>query len=494
MGIRIQPREIDVPADDPFKNDLLDRKEPVEVLTHLIGSFEGPCALAVDAAWGNGKTTFLRMWSQYLRKQGFPVVEFNAWETDFSGDPFIALSTELTEGLHEYTDEPLATKINDTKKVAREVLRRAVPGVIRVATAGILDVGPLLEKEVGQALASYAEGRLSEYKEAQKSVKAFRRVLQDMAMTLAQSKENRPLIVVIDELDRCRPSYAVELLEVAKHLFAVDHIVFVLAVNRAELTHSIKALYGDDFDAKGYLRRFFDVDFLLPEPDRESFIDAMMDARQINDYFQRTKDQWGRSEEADVRVLLQGFFRAPDLSLRRIAQAIHRLGLVFATLRSDQRSFAITTTVALILRTIDADLYHRFHCGAVSDLDVVDKVFSPSRAITLTGETARLAFERTIILAAHEVSGSNQTLTDFLTGGTGGSLLLQRYRQGDEGSGETSRTVERDCRKATIEWAEASRTATFDGEPVGLRRSVKRIELLSPGLIGSLSGESPQDS
>ena len=147
MRIRIQPREIDVPKDDPFKNDLLSRKEPAEVLTHLVGSIEGPCVMAVDAAWGAGKTTFLKMWSQHLRNQRFPVVVFNAWETDFSGDPFIALSTELTEGLHEYTDEPLATKINDTKKVAKEVLRRAVPGVIRVATANILDVGPLLERK-----------------------------------------------------------------------------------------------------------------------------------------------------------------------------------------------------------------------------------------------------------------------------------------------------------------------------------------------------------
>ena len=60
-----------------------------------------------------------------------------------------------------------------------------------------------------------------------------------------------------------RPSYAVEPLEVAKYLFSVDHIVFVLAINRSELAYSIQALYGDGFDAKGYLRRFFDVDFQL---------------------------------------------------------------------------------------------------------------------------------------------------------------------------------------------------------------------------------------
>ena len=221
MGIRIQPREIEVPEQDPFKYDLLDRKEPVEILTHLVGSIEGPCVLAVDAAWGTGKTTFLRIWAQYLRNQDFPVIEFNAWETDFTGDPFVALSSELTDGLSEYTDDPLPEKVAAAKNAAKEVLQRAVPGIIRVATAGILDISPFMEKEIGQFLASYAQERLAGYQEARKSVQNFRTVLEDMASTLSESSQNRPLVVVIDELDRCRPSYAVELLEVAKHLFTV---------------------------------------------------------------------------------------------------------------------------------------------------------------------------------------------------------------------------------------------------------------------------------
>ena len=228
----------------------------------------------------------------------------------------------------------VATKINNTRKVAKEVIRRAVPGLIRVATAGILDVNPLLEKELGQAVASAAEKRLSDYQEAQKSIKKFRRVLQDMAGTVSKSRGNRPLIVVIDELDRCRPSYAVELLEVAKHLFAVDRIIFVLAVNRSELAHSIKALYGGDFDAVGYLRRFFDVDFRLPDPERKAFINAMLDA--IQDRRLLWADQRPVRTETTLKLCetcCRDSFVSPDLSLRRIAQAIYRLGLVFASLR-----------------------------------------------------------------------------------------------------------------------------------------------------------------
>ena len=482
MGIRIQPREIDVPKNDPFENDLLGRKESVVVLTQLVGNLEGPSVLAVDAAWGTGKTTFLRIWAQHLRNQEFPVIEFNAWETDFSGDPFVALSTELTEGLHEYTDEPLATKIANTKKLAKEVLRRAVPAVIRLATAGGLDVSPLLGKEVGQALASYTEDRLDAYEEAQESVEKFRCVLQDMAKELSAQKKH-PLIMMIDELDRCRPSYAVELLEVAKHLFSVDHVVFVLAVNRSELAHSIRALYGRGFDAMGYLRRFFDVDFRLPEPDRGAFIDALLNTIQINDYFGRTQDQSAQQEPENVRELLQGFFRAPDLGLRQIEQAIHRLGLILASLRSDRRSFAITAVVALILRTVDADLYHRFRSGEVSDLEVVNKMFAPGGAITLTEENARLSFEKTIILAGREVSGD---------GGAINSPLLQHYQKlvDAEEPDSASHNPDRDRAQEIIAWVEFFSQIPPQRSSVGaigFCESVQRIELLSSGLIGERS-------
>ena len=486
MGIRIQPREIDVAEDDPFKNDLLDRKEPVEVLTHLVGSLEGPCVLAVDAAWGNGKTTFLRIWAQYLRNRGFPVVEFNAWETDFSGDPFVALSTELTEGLQGYSDETLATKIDTTRRVAKEVIRRAVPGMIRVATAGILDVNQLLEKELGQAFASYAEKRLSDYQEAQKSVKEFRSALKDMADTVSKSRGNRPLIVVIDELDRCRPSYAVELLEVAKHLFTVDNIVFVLAVNRAELAHSIKALYGGAFDAVGYLRRFFDVDFRLPDPERKAFIRAMLGAIGIDDYLSRTKDRAARDEFKAVRNLLQEFFCSPDISLRRISQAIYRLGLVFASLRRDQRSFAVTAVVALIVRTIDLDLYHRFVRGEVSDLEVVDKVFARPEAKPLQRKHERYLFEATIILSAQEMA-----LAQSMRSEPNSSPLFTRYKSSVEAkeSDHASSDPNQEPARSVIEMVERLREFFFASRGIGFKYSVQRLELLSASLVDEPEAE-----
>ena len=384
MGIRIKPRDIEVPKDDPFKYDLLALREPAEVLTRLVVNLdESPCVLAVDAAWGAGKTTFLRMWTQHLRNKEFRVVEINAWETDFSGEPFVALSTELLDGIKSEETKQL-------KEASKKVLRWVVPTAIRMAASTV----PGASQKLGERTASYVEDRLSGHREAQQSVAEFKRVLQDMAAKLFEANGNRPLIVAIDELDRCRPSYAVELLEVAKHLFAVEHIVFVLAVNLDQLAHSVRALYGGDFDAKGYLRRFVDVDFYLPEPDRDAFIREQLRATEIAAYF----DQTPLGEKH--RTMLEKFLGASHLSLRNAGQAICRLGLLYASLRSGQNDCALATTVALILRTIDPDLYHRFCRSEATDLDVVKTIFRRPKLKTLQHEEWGIEFESTIVLAS----------------------------------------------------------------------------------------------
>lgn len=412
MRIRIRPKEIRIPEDDPFKNDLLKRRESAEILTPLIDGIDGPCAMAIDAAWGAGKTTFVKMWSRYLRNKGFPVVEFNAWETDHAGDPFVAIVAELTEGLRSFKDESVAEKRRDMVEAAKKVALRAVPGAVRILTAGVLDVQPLIEKQVGNLLASYAEDGVKKYVEAQESINGFKNRLQAMATSLSLSK-GHPLIVMVDELDRCRPSYAVELIEVAKHLFAADHTVFVLAVNRYQLIHSIKALYGNDFDSTGYLRRFFDFDYQLPSPDRRAFVETILDSVEI---------------EGDVRSLLLVLWSLSSFSLRQIAQSIHRIGLISVSWKHGYRS-TLLTGVALFLRTVDPILYDQFTDGRVSSEDLVDKVFERSGISRAQRESksnrhqcSRL--EAVIAVAEKEIAGE----TTVSSADSIDSSLMERHR------------------------------------------------------------------
>ena len=482
MGVRIRPQEICVPDYDPFDNDLLNWKETVEVLTRLVSAIEGPSVLAVDAAWGNGKSTFIRIWAQYLRNTGFSTVEFNAWETDYSRDPFVALSSELMDGLAgNGADDSLAEKLECIKKAGTEVLRRSAPALIRLATAGLLDVSPLIEQGVGELLGTYAETRLAEYGETKEAVREFRRVLQDLAKSISSRSDGQPLMIFIDELDRCRPSYAIELLEVAKHFFSVDHVVFVLAVNHAELAHSIKAFYGSEFDATGYLRRFIDVDLQLPAPDRREFVDAMLTNSMGDDNGLHKMARALRGTQTYERRLLQAFFSVHNISLRRVSQAIHRLGLALSLLPNDNRLNFLPMVTTLILRTINPEMYYRFFGGDASDLDVTDNVFGSPQFNSIRYSDEGVLFETMLILATHEgrigekrrVNRMEETL----------SPLMRRYE------GWTSKPPE----EADSEHAHRvlARVADFKhaisaaplGQGIGFTNAMELLELFSEELF-----------
>ena len=198
----------------------------------------------------------------------------------------------------------------------------------------------------------------------------------------------------------------------------------------------------------------------------------MLDATQVKDYFGRTNDR----DAQVVRNLLQGFFRAPDLSLRRIAQAIHRLGLLLALLRSDQQVSAMAAVVALIVRTIDSDLYHRFVRGEVSDLEVVDRVFNGPGAENIQYEVM-FHFEVTIIVAAYEISRTYKRYhyprTDLELFD---SPLLQRYKKRvpDDTTPDPEKThaekIIRSVRNSLIDEGIGFR---------GFHHAVKLVELLS---------------
>ncbi len=368
--VRIQPQALPISEDDPFGSDRLGREESVKVLTHIVSRIDGPCVLALDAPWGYGKTTFLKMWEAWLRQeeQGFPVVAcFNAWETDFTHHPFLALSSELTKELGACTKTANLEKFKDAAQKVLRVVATLSPLVELLQPGAGVFVGAA-SKVVAEAVSDKAD--TNGYLEAKEALAEFKTALGELA-------QDKPLVIMIDELDRCRPSYAVELLEVAKHFFAVDNVVFVLAVNRAELVHSVKALYGACFDAEGYLRRFFDLDFQLPEPDRKPFVEELL---------RTTKLTSTLVDRGAPKVLLEVFLGWPKRSLRDVQQVVHRLGMVLALLPTDADPLALYAVIAIVLRTVDPDVYQRFVDGEATDKEVADAVFGPRGAASLRSD------------------------------------------------------------------------------------------------------------
>ena len=492
MRTRIQPSDIDVPESNPFKNDALGRKESVEILARLMRLVEGPGVFGIDADWGNGKTTFLRMLRAFLENDSVPVVSFNAWETDYVSDPFTAIATELTDSLNKRAGEAdTETKgvIEKGLESAKAVMKTRWPAMLRSLATEVPVAGKVLGEAVDGFADSHADLRVTGYREARKSVTGFRHALEEVARSVSADPEHPLLVVMVDELDRCRPSFAVELLEVAKHLFTVDGVVFVIAVNRAELVHSIKALYGTGFDALGYLSRFLDVDFRLPDPDRSRFIKRTIMAVGIRGYLDRAADRNGSMELSTLESMLESLFGETVVSLRTAVRAIHHLGMVYAALEEERLVLGATTAALVILRTLDRELYYRFVGGRASDAEVADRVAEClGQSARVRHEPALATFEAWVVASQQERDRGDGRVR----APSADTPLMQRYKElvADRGAeGDRSPTQEETHAEEVLDLLDVIRRSSWSYDGINFMATVQRIELLSPDL-----GEQQSDS
>lgn len=414
--IRISTRELPIDKDKPFQSDRLGRKASCDFLTHLANCVKGPCTIAIDAAWGHGKTTFLQLWAAHLEQGAFLVIDVNAWETDYFDDPFLAIVGEMTKQLEssdlvDFSKESRLSKLKKCSVKVASIAPRVLVSRIGITGDDYADIASTLKTEAGI--------RLEQYEERLASIKAFRMELEIVAQEVRRQTGN-PLIVHIDELDRCRPTYAVEFLEVVKHLLAVDHVVYAFAMNRSELAHTVSGCYGPGFDGNGYLRRFFDVDFTLPQPSRRSFIDSL---------FQEQLESL--ITNFDIRRiavrLLRAFFDTEKISLRQIQQSLYRFQMVLVLPQQDDAEFAgyvVEFCTALILRVYDPNLFEKFLLGELSDEDVVKDALPSTVRIDPKFRDQRLWFETTVIRATQEIAGPNSS-----TGKYDKTPLLQSYEE-----------------------------------------------------------------
>jgi len=224
--------ELNVPSDNPFEFDVLSRKENVEILTQLISTLDQPFVISVDSKWGSGKTTFVRMWKQYLENNKYTVVYFNAWENDISNDALAALVAEIKKAIEVSPDKSKSMGFfENVKSITTKLLKRSIPVAIKLGTAGLLDASDFVEKAISTATEKLVVDSIENYEKRQEDIQKFKQELEKFAQSL-NGESNKSMIFFIDELDRCRPNFAIEVLEKAKHLFNVKNIVFILSIDK----------------------------------------------------------------------------------------------------------------------------------------------------------------------------------------------------------------------------------------------------------------------
>lgn len=259
--------------------DVLQRKKYADFLTKYLVAKKDPFVININAPWGSGKTFFIKHWYEDLRKE-HPCVLFNAWENDFSNDPLLSVISCIEKDLSpllSVTDKE-NNEIKSRLSSVGEYLKSIAPILVRAAVSkaigkdGLEELQQLNEKDEKTAteiVEKVTEKLIQNNKTVEKAIESFEKSLEELIEKLTCNQKNlkKPLFIFIDELDRCRPLYAIELLERIKHLFGVPGIVFVIATDTEQLKHSVNAIYGSGFDSNTYLRRFFDQSYTLSLPD-----------------------------------------------------------------------------------------------------------------------------------------------------------------------------------------------------------------------------------
>lgn len=368
--MKINPPKAPIGKEDPFEHTLFGRKEFAESLTNLLRNVEENLVIFVNAPWGEGKTTFAEMWQAKLKKEDLEVIYFDAYAADYFDDPFVSFSGEILDFADKHLPDGKKLKERrEFKKTAVEVGKRlaglAVKVGIRAAALNAFDEKHAAELKkisdeivtgVSEISADAIEKKIEKYGEEKDALQAFKKSLEKLADKVRE-KQKFPLTIIVDELDRCRPDFALGLLERIKHLFDVKGVAFVLLVNRKQIESYIQTVYGNQ-DAEAYLLKFGGLFVDLPnqqslfsysEKGRRDFCHMLFPHY---GFLRRVKD--GNFLARSLELLVEHF----DLSLREIEKVFAVMSLYYSSLPENQLTNEFLIALLSILKVKHPLIYH----------------------------------------------------------------------------------------------------------------------------------------
>ena len=352
--VNLKLAEPNISSEEPWRDDLLERAQIAAKLTSLIAGHSSPLVLSIHGHWGTGKTFMLKRWQKALEKEGYSAIYFNAWEDDFCDDPLLSILGQLSE---YFRDPKLAGIVKHAAELAIPLVQFGLSTASALTTGIPLPSVPIADQN------SAKDDPLENYLHQRETKDRVKQRLADLSAAVAD-KTGQPLIFIIDELDRCRPTFAVELLERVKHMFDLPNMVFALGINRDELCSSLKSLYGE-INPDVYLRRFFDLEFTLPEVDSEPFARDLMKRFELDQLFVSVRRESGLEVHMnDLRQLPQWFpllWSAVALSLRDIDYCVRLIKVIGKGMELDQRLNPWGLGVLITLKVKNLNLYRRFH-------------------------------------------------------------------------------------------------------------------------------------
>lgn len=263
---------IPVMAGEELPIDLLNRQGIIEQLMQLlniIADNRSSCTFALNGTWGTGKTFVLnRLMKQLLDYQDgekFFVFHYNCWQYDYYEEPLIAIVAAMLDSVDQEThlfSQNLREKAKQGMAAAKPVLERIAKDFIKKKVGiDITDLVTLFE-DGAEALGEYNDGEADAHD--YDKYYSFRKAIASAQEGIRSLTQDRTVVVIVDELDRCLPDYAIKVMERLHHLFSgIQNSAVILAVDKSQLDNTVQQIFGTNTDTTKYLTKFIDFEIQL---------------------------------------------------------------------------------------------------------------------------------------------------------------------------------------------------------------------------------------
>lgn len=358
------------------------RKELAENLTNLVTNVEDGLVLALHADWGDGKTTFCKYWiKNHLEKNEILCIYLDAFQSDYHDDALMVITAEIAKLLKDKApEEKKKAFVDSAKRILSATVGVGIQAALAAATGG---AGNKAIEGAGDALKdlakNYVDKRLEERARVDLELQEFKKALSSCVESTGK------LVFIIDELDRCKPPFAVEVLETIKHFFDVDGMVFLLAMNRNQLVSYVAGEYGIDHPvAESYLKKFVNAEVCLPKRnertgrskgDTNDFCERLYDAHNMESLFsfapkERPQDQqyisrW-LSYQQYIPQSIAVFATTYNLSLRDIEDAYRAMIFLYAVTPVADFPPPYLVSFLAIVKTKDNRMFDRLKTETLS--------------------------------------------------------------------------------------------------------------------------------
>ena len=367
MDEQIKLPLLKINSDNPWGDDKLNRSQVAQTLTKLITGEKQSLVVSLSGGWGTGKTFMLQRWQKELEKKGYVSIYFNAWEDDFCNDPFVAIIGQITKEIKSQIKSHKEFKgvLKQVKKAAKKFIACSSLKMVDKATYG------LVGKE---SIDSMKNKVLSEYEKQREAKKELKDSLREMSAkvrkmsTTDKAKSGKPLVFIVDELDRCRPTFAIELLERIKHVFDVDNMVFVVGINRDQLCKSIESVYGE-IDANTYLQRFFDVPLTMPEVSARDYFQYVWE-HYFSNYSEAFKHTKHSKEFFSFLIYIVGTGKLPLRDLEHYIRHLYLIRNKVDTLHND----TLLLFVVIMVKMKSPEFYKKWAAKQVQREDILKAI------------------------------------------------------------------------------------------------------------------------